>query len=80
MTSKFYTEFDQDAGAIYLRFRKGAVERTIEFTDSIMIDVSKTKRIIGVEFLDTSKFAPFVEEFCPNIAAIEHAITEHVPA
>lgn len=80
MTIRFNTEFDKDVGALYLRIGEGAVERTVEYSASIMVDVSETKQVIGVEFLELAEMSSFVERFFPNIEELQAIVASHAKA
>lgn len=44
-------EFDRDAGALYLRLRKGKVASSEPLADNMVIDLDSKKKIVGLEFL-----------------------------
>ena len=42
--------------AAYARLREGTVARTVEVSDSVMVDVDENDLILGVETLDNSRW------------------------
>lgn len=45
---------DPECGAAYATLRYGKVARTVEVTESVMVDVDADGRLLGVEVLDGS--------------------------
>ncbi|HEY8838243.1 MAG TPA: DUF2283 domain-containing protein [Dehalococcoidia bacterium] len=80
MTISFNTEFDKDVGALYLRLREDAVEQTVEYSESIMVDVSDANQVVGVEFLELAEMGPFVQRFFPNIEELQAIVASHAKA
>ena len=54
---KFEYDKEVDAAYIYLEspIKEGAVKKTIELNDNIILDFDKEGKLIGVEVLDASK-------------------------
>jgi uncharacterized protein YuzE len=77
VTIRFNTEFDKDVGALYLRLGEGTVEHTVEYSPSIMVDVSDENQVLGVEFLEMAQMGPFVERFFPNIEELQAIVASH---
>jgi uncharacterized protein YuzE len=44
-------EFDRDAGALYLRLKKGKVSSSEPLTDNMILDLDSKKKIVGLELL-----------------------------
>jgi len=54
---KFEYDKEVDAAYIYLEspLKEGAVKKTIELNDNIILDFDKEGKLIGIEVLDASK-------------------------
>ena len=52
-------EFDKEADAAYIylkdRIRKGEVKKTITVSDTIILDLDKNKKLLGIEVLNATK-------------------------
>ena len=46
--------YDKEADAINIRVKRGKVYKTLEISDSILVDVDKKGRALGVELLFVS--------------------------
>lgn len=44
-------EFDKDVNALYLRLRKGRVEKSDPVADNIVFDLTKEGNLVGIEIL-----------------------------
>ena len=44
-------EFDAEVSALYLRFKKGKIEKSEPVADNIVFDLDKNGEIIGIEVL-----------------------------
>jgi len=44
-------EFDAEVNALYLRFKKGKIEKSEPVADNIVFDLDKDGEIIGIEVL-----------------------------
>ncbi|GLZ41219.1 DUF2283 domain-containing protein [Actinokineospora sp. NBRC 105648] len=64
-------EIDQEAGAAYLQFLDSAVTRSVEFSDSIVVDLDEHDVAVGIEVLDLNISVPLDE-----LAAKHHIRTE----
>lgn len=51
-------EIDQEAGAAYLQFSDELVDRTVEFSETIAVDLDAHGVVIGVEILDLTESVP----------------------
>ncbi len=45
-------EYDNQAGALYIRLREVFVDHTIEVKEGLNLDFDKEDRLIGIEILD----------------------------
>jgi uncharacterized protein YuzE len=70
--------FDEEANALYIAIRAGEVERTIEVTDLVYIDVDADGAPLGIEFVSADEFVPFLR----RLHALEqsHEWRDVVPA
>lgn len=46
--------YDKIADAAYMTLRKGKVAKTVEMSDSVIIDLDKKGNLLGIEMLDAS--------------------------
>lgn len=53
-----HIKYDRRADALYVKFKDKKVSKTVEFSDTFLVDVDKKKEIIGIEILNYSKSAP----------------------
>ncbi len=44
-------EFDSDVNAMYIRLRKGKVDKSEPLADNVIVDVNKKGEAIGIEIL-----------------------------
>jgi uncharacterized protein YuzE len=44
-------EFDSEVNAIYIRFKKGKVDKSEPLADNVIVDVDKNGKAIGIEIL-----------------------------
>ncbi len=44
-------EFDSEVNAMYIRFKKGNVDRSEPLADNVIVDVDKKGEAIGIEIL-----------------------------
>ena len=49
-----YLTYDEQADAVYVQFRRSAVARTEELSDSVAVDYDRDCHPLGVEFLNVS--------------------------
>jgi Protein of unknown function (DUF2283). len=49
-----YLTYDEQADAVYVQFRRSAVTRTEELSDSVTVDYDAAGQPLGVEFLNVS--------------------------
>lgn len=47
--------YDKKVDAMYVELRTGRYDHTKKVTDSILVDVSKKGKVLGLEILDASK-------------------------
>lgn len=50
--------YDKDADAMYIEFRKGDFAKNKKIDDFTIIDLGKQGNILGIELLDVSKRIP----------------------
>ena len=50
--------YDKVADAAYMTLRKGRVAKTVEMSDSVIIDLDKKGNLLGIEMLDASNQLP----------------------
>ena len=50
--------YDKDADAMYIEFRKGDFAKNKKIDDFTLIDLDKQGNILGIELLDVSKRIP----------------------
>ena len=53
-------ELDSAVNALYLRLATGRIERTVELTQDVYLDVDRDGRVLGVEFVNADDFLPLV--------------------
>jgi uncharacterized protein YuzE len=51
-------QVDTDAGAAYLKLSAGAVDRTVEFTEDIYVDLDRFGVVVGIELIDLETSLP----------------------
>jgi len=44
-------EFDSEVNAMYIRFKKGKVDKSEPLADNVIVDVDKNGKAIGIEIL-----------------------------
>ncbi len=44
-------EFDAEVNAMYIRFKKGKVDKSEPLADNVIVDVDKNGKAIGIEIL-----------------------------
>ena len=54
MTINYHTDTD----SLYVKIKRGRVHKTIEGSDTFLIDVDRKGGVIGIEILDYSKGVP----------------------
>lgn len=59
MIPYFELEMDHDANAAYIRLSDDAVDRTIEVTNSVLVDLNSLNVVVGVEVLSLNAEIPF---------------------
>jgi uncharacterized protein YuzE len=47
--------YDKIADAAYMTLRKGKVAKTVEMSDSVILDLNKKGNLLGIEILSASK-------------------------
>ncbi len=60
--------YDKIADAAYMVLRKGKVAKTVEMSESVIIDLDKKGNLLGIEMLSASKQLP-KEGLTKNVAA-----------
>ncbi len=50
--------YDKVANAAYMTLRKGRVAKTVEMSDSVIIDLDGKGRMLGIEMLNASSQLP----------------------
>jgi uncharacterized protein YuzE len=53
---------DRDVNALYIDLQEGEVDRTLELTEMVYLDVNKQGDPLGVEFVNADDFIPFLRE------------------
>jgi len=51
-------EIDQEAGAAYLQFSDELVDRSVEFSEDLTVDLDKLGVVVGIEILDLTVSVP----------------------
>ncbi len=51
-------DYDKIADAMYIHFNKGKVFKTYKMKDSVIVDMDKKGKMIGIEILDVSSQIP----------------------
>ncbi len=51
-------KLDTAADALYIKIKKGKVEKTLNKEDSFLIDLDKKGKVLGFEILNYSKTVP----------------------
>lgn len=52
------TKYDKKADALYMRFNKGKVIKTLRLDDKLIVDLDNNLNVLGVELLN-AKSQPF---------------------
>jgi len=62
------TKYDKIADALYMRFNKGKIAKTLRLDDRIIIDLDSKSNILGIELLNAkSQLAPTItKQFTKN--------------
>jgi len=50
--------YDKEADAMYIRVKKGRVKKTLELSDSLLVDIDARGTVLGIEMLDVSSKIP----------------------
>lgn len=53
--------YDPKADALYIDLAKGTYDISKKITDCIMVDVTKTGKVLGIEILDASETIPLFD-------------------
>jgi uncharacterized protein YuzE len=61
-------KYDKVADAGYLSVHRGKVAKTIEMEDRLNVDVDTEGNILGIEILEASNQAQFIENLQGNVA------------
>ena len=48
-------EYDREADALYVQFRKGSVEDNIDVEEGVTVDLDRDGHILGIEILAAGK-------------------------
>ena len=61
-------EFDREAHAVYITVASGEVDRTKRISDSLMVDVDKKGKILGIEILRVKQvnIAPIIKQLAQD--------------
>lgn len=51
-------EYDPEADALYIRFRKAKPTDNVDIKDGLTVDLDAQQRLIGIEILDVSHRLP----------------------
>ncbi len=61
-------ELDPDVNALYVRFDRGDVARTLEVEPAaVFLDVDENGGPLGMEFINADDFIPFIRRHSGNI-------------
>ena len=63
--------YDKLADAAYMTLRKGKVAKTVEMSESVIVDLDKKGHLLGIEMLDASNQL--------SRASIKNGITMDIP-
>ncbi len=63
-------EFDSEVNAMYIRFKKGKVDKSEPLADNVIVDVDKNGKAIGIEIL-LPKHDLRVSEFVSKALKVE---------
>ena len=63
--------YDKIADAAYMTLRKGKVARTVEMSESVIVDLDKKGHLLGIEMLDASNQL--------SRASIKNGVTMGIP-
>jgi uncharacterized protein YuzE len=66
MTVQF--RLDPDVNALSIEIQPGRIARTIEFTDSVYVDVDAEGAPLGLEFVNADEFVPFLRAHADDAA------------
>jgi uncharacterized protein YuzE len=58
--SNYAIELDADANLLYLRLADRPIASTIEVEEDVLVDLDDIDHVVGIEFLDAARFAPFM--------------------
>lgn len=50
--------YDKGADAMYIYLNSGKVSKTVQMKDSVIVDLNKKGKLIGIEILDVSSQIP----------------------
>lgn len=61
-------EFDREVRAVYITVATGKVDHTKRISDSLMVDVDKKGKILGIEILRVKQvnIAPIIKQLAQN--------------
>ena len=48
------TKYDKNADALYMKFNKGKVSKTLRLDDKLIVDLDSKSNVIGIELLNAS--------------------------
>ena len=68
---KINFELDPEVNALYVRFEKGEVARTLEVEETLFIDVDEHGAPLGMEFVNADDFLPFLRRHAGHISILE---------
>ncbi len=54
-------QYDKEVDALYIEFKKGRANKTIEKGGNFLLDVDKNGKVMGIEILNYSKSVPSKE-------------------
>lgn len=75
-------QYDRDIKALYIELGSGEVERTVEVTDTIYVDVDSEGHPLGVEFLNPAEFPAFLQQEegdAEIVSEVREALSVHTP-
>lgn len=60
--------YDSKANALYIKLSKGKYDSTKKITDSVLVDITRNGKVIGIEILDASEN---IDAFNPSKGSIK---------
>jgi uncharacterized protein YuzE len=64
--------YDQEANALYIRFRDGDITESDEIRDGVIVDFDSTGKPIGIEILNANEILAGKPEIAVNLSNFIH--------